>query len=324
MTTQINKFDVSLIIVNWNTKQLLLECIESLIHETHRCSIEIIVVDNGSTDGSAQAVQERFPDVKLILNDKNLGFAKANNIGIKLSSGRYVCLVNSDIKALDACIDRMHDYMNNNPTIGALGPKTLGGDLKFRLNCRDFPDLWKSFCESLMLNKIFTRSKFLRGRLITDIDQNAAQSVDVLSGCFLMIRREVIEQVGMLDEKFYIYAEDCDWCKRIHSAGWDVVFYPGAQAIHYGGVSSAAAPVKFQIEMLKSDFIYWEKHHSWIGQKTYFMIKVFHYLIRIVGLSIKSFIKTSTQKSTLLQLKNSAVCLKWTISHQLNVQSETD
>ena len=90
MTTQINKFDVSLIIVNWNTKQLLLECIESLIHETHRCSIEIIVVDNGSTDGSAQAVQESFPDVKLILNDKNLGFAKANNIGIKLSSGRYV------------------------------------------------------------------------------------------------------------------------------------------------------------------------------------------------------------------------------------------
>ncbi len=313
---KVNSADVSLIIVNWNTKDLLLACINSLIETSRNCNIEIIVVDNGSTDGSAEAVRDRFPDIQLILNRENLGFAKANNIGIRQSNGRYVCLVNSDIKALDECVLRMHDYMNSHPGIGALGPKTVGGDLKLRLNCRDFPTLWKIFCEALMLNRIYPKLKFFRGRLITDIDHDAAQSVDVLSGCFLMIRREVIEQIGMLDDRFYIYGEDRDWCKRIHSAGWDVVFYPGALAIHYGGGSSSAAPVKFLIEMLKSDFIYWEKHHPKPKLIFFGIIILMGYIVRICGNFLLLILKNN-KRTTFNNLIKNYRCFYWIIKNKM-------
>ena len=194
--------DVSIIIVNWNTRELLLDCIRSLREETRERSMEIIVVDNHSSDGSPGAVRERFPSVEVIENDGNLGFAKANNIGIRRSTGRYVCLVNTDIVALDRCVERLAGYMDRHPEVGALGPRTVDEHGRLRRNCREFPSLRNTLAEALFLDRLFPRSRLFRGRVLHDFDFDATREVDVLSGCFLMVRREALEEVGLMDEAF--------------------------------------------------------------------------------------------------------------------------
>jgi GT2 family glycosyltransferase len=273
--------DVSVVIVNWNTKTLLLDCIRSLYDTTLTRRMEVIVVDNASTDGSVEAVEHCFPNVTMICNDMNLGFAKANNIGIGASSGKYVCLVNSDIKVLDGCIESMCAYMNTHPAIGLLGPQILNKDLSLQSSCGELPSVKSSLMQALMLDKLLPRLRYCRNRFMDDFDHRTLRHVETLSGCFLMARREALDQVGPLDERFFFYAEDVDWCKRFHNAGWPLVFYPGGRAIHYGGASSAAAPTKFLIEMERANMQYWRKHHSWIANQTVAAITIAHYWLRI-------------------------------------------
>ena len=265
--------DISVIIVNWNTKALLLDCVASLYQATRESSLEIIVVDNASTDGSIDALRNSFPQVQIIMNEDNLGFAKANNIGIKKAQGRYVCLVNSDVKALEGVLDKMRLYMESHPEIGALAPKTFFGDMQIQKNCREFPTLRNIFCQEFFLNTLFPTVTFFRGRDMDRYDYKAVMEIEVLSGCFLMVRREVIAQVGTLDERFFFYSEDVDWCKRIHDAGWKLVHYPGAEAIHFGYGSSSSAPIRFQIEMLKANWQYWRKHKSMPECVLFWLIK---------------------------------------------------
>lgn len=312
--------DVSLIIVNWNTRQLLLDCIASIYEQTQTTRFEIIVVDNGSTDQSVEALHAAYPHVTVIENGENLGFAKANNIGITASTGTYVCLVNSDIKILDRCLDRMFAYMEQQQAIAVLGPKTVNENMAFRLNCREFPRLWTSFCEACALDKILPHGPFVKTRLLTDISLEKPSTVDVLSGCLMMVRRTAMEQVGLLDERFYIYGEDRDWCKRFHSSNWDVVFYPAATAIHYGGGSSSAAPLKFKIELLKSDFLYWQKYHGRLAQILFRLIRFAHYGIRMAGNFLKGLFSKTSDPQAALQAQNYRACLAWVVFGRLPKQ----
>lgn len=255
-----SEFDVSAIIVNWNTKNLLLNSVKSLYEETRDRSLEIIVVDNGSTDGSMDALEERFPLTVRICNGENLGFSKANNIGIQAARGRYICLINSDVKALDHVIDRLVSFMDGSLDVGAVAPKTVDGNMILNRDCREFPTLRNQICQSLFLDRLFPGMRLFRSRELVGYDYETPKESEALSGCFLMVRREVISQVGLLDERFFFYWEDVDWCKRIHDAGWKLVYYPPAVSIHYGGASSIVAPVRFQIEMVKADLLYWKKH----------------------------------------------------------------
>ena len=195
---------VSYIIVNWNTKDLLVKCINSLIKQSKCFEYEIIVVDNASTDGSCQAVQHLYPKVILIQNAHNVGFSKANNIGIRRSTGQYICIVNSDTKTLTG-IDRMIDYMDAHGDVGVLGPKILNKNLSLRHNCREFPSLWTTLCLAISLNSVFPKSRLFSGTLMTYFSHDSIKQVNVLPGCFLMVRREALHEVGLLDERFFIY-----------------------------------------------------------------------------------------------------------------------
>ncbi|NIO21773.1 MAG: glycosyltransferase [Candidatus Aenigmarchaeota archaeon] len=303
--------DASIIIVNWNTKDYLLQCLESLILETNRCNIEIIVVDNGSTDGSPETVKERFRNVRLIQNRDNLGFAKANNIGIRQSSGRYICLLNSDMKVLEGCIDRMVTYMDQNRSIGVLAPKILNPDMTTRFDCREFPTIWNTFCRALGLHKIFPRNRFFSDYIMWYFPHNSIRSIDYVAGCFLMVRKSAIDEVDLLDENFFMYAEDKDWCKRLREAGWDVVFYPYAEAIHHAGASSARSPNKLLIERLRSNLYYWEKHHSKLAQITFFGLLLFHHTLRVVGSAIAYSIRPSQRVKYAATLTGHIACLRW-------------
>lgn len=300
--------DVSVVIVNWNTKDLLLKCIRTIYDDQAGIEIEIIVVDNGSTDGSAEAVRENYPEVNVISNGKNLGFAKANNIGIKTAKGKYICLSNSDIEVERNCFSGLIDYMERDPSAGVVGPTTLNADRSLRKNCKTFPTLWNTFCRAFGLNKVFKRSAFFADVLMLHFDHRSIREVDVLPGCFLMIRKDAMDAVGLLDENYFIYGEDKDWCRRFKQAGWKVVFYPESKVIHLAGQSAASAPVRFLIERIKANEYYWLKYHGKLLLRMYMSILILHHLVRVVG--NVATLKVFTEKNRLAVFGHIA-CLKW-------------
>jgi GT2 family glycosyltransferase len=302
--------DVSIIIVNWNTKDLLRDCLDSIIEQTKNVEYEIIVVDNGSADDSVVMVKKKFPFVNVIENNENLGFARANNIGIRASKGRYICLMNSDITILDDCLGKLVSFMDSSPSIGMAGPKILNADLTLQHSCRHFPSIWNNLCQSLGLNHLFPKSAFFSDWIMNYWNHNSTRSVDALSGCFWMIRREALEEVGLLDEEFFIYGEDLDWCRRMHNTNWDIVFYPVAEAIHLGGASSAAAPVKFYLEMQKADLQYWRKHHGRCGKISYAVVILLRETIRVIARGLQYIFWPYRRETSGFKLKRSIASIR--------------
>lgn len=306
--------DISIIIVSWNARELLLKCLKSLDANKGVYRREIIVVDNASSDRSTSAVREKFPDVLLIQNDRNEGFARANNIGIEKAGGEYIALVNSDIEVLDNCIDKLCDYLKQQPIAGAIGPRILNSDKTLQISCRNLPSLWNIFCEAVGLNKLFSRSAFFSGEEMFFFNHNKTKTVEALSGCFLVVRREVIDQVGPMDDTFFIYSEDVDWCKRIADAGWDIVFYPEAEAIHYGGGSSSNAPIRFLIEQKRALLKYWKKHHGLSSQILIRVILTVHHLIRAIFGAVKFAIGGAQRLDGINRIKTNLSCIRFLLT----------
>lgn len=286
--------DVSVVIVSWNAKHFLKECLGALADSRTALRTEVIVVDNASTDGSPEMVETDFPRVKLLKSNQNLGFAKANNIGIRESAGRYVSLINSDVKVLGNCLDPLAAYLDQHPEVGNVGPRMLNRDLTLQSNCRQFPTLWNNFCEASGLSRVFRKTSFFSGEHMFFFPHDRQLAVDVLVGCFWMVRKETFEDVGLLDEDFFIYAEDVDWSKRCWDAGWRIVFFPGAQAIHYRGGSSANDPARFAAEQQRAVLHYWEKHHGLIGKLGIRVIMRFRHLVRYLFSSASRAVRPST------------------------------
>ena len=303
--------DLSIIVVSWNTKDLLLECLASATNDCRRFKSEIIVVDNASSDGSPEAVQDKYPNVKLIRNKKNLGFAKANNVGIKHSIGRFICLLNSDIKIIDGCFMKMIVYMDGHPQVGILGPKILSPNGVVQRSCMGYPTLWNSFSRALALDTLFPNIKFFGGYLMTYWGHDTLRSVDIINGCFWMIRRDALNHVGLLDENFFMYGEDIDWCRRFKEASWDVIFFPNAKAIHYGGASSSKAPIKYYIEKRRSNLFYIKKYHGWFYLILFTTLAFIHEILRFTGRAIRVSLKPSTRDQNMLKLKRSLAILRW-------------
>ena len=312
MTTEnkLRGIDLSIVIVNWNTKDLLLQCIQTIQQTTLEHSLEIIVVDNASVDGSAEAAR-RLLKVTVFCNQNNLGFASANNQGIRISTGKYVCLVNSDVEVLDLCLDRMCKYMDEHPKVGLLGPKVLNRDLTIQRSCAELPSVRNTMTQALMLDKVFPKLECLRSRFMNDFGYEIERDVEVLSGCFMMARRDAFEEVGLLDERFFIYKEDVDWCKRFADAGWAVRFYPEAGAIHYGGASSAVAPAKFLIEMEKANLQYWRKHHTWLGRAVAMTAILAHYWTRMCAWLLIYLVRPGENLKPKQMTLRYAACLRW-------------
>ncbi len=295
--------DLSIIVVSWNAKEFLLKCLRSFEQATSQ-SMEVIVVDNASSDGSPEAAQKEFSHVRLLRNHTNLGFAKANNLGARQSAGRYLIFANSDVEILPGCLDSMYGYMENHPAIGMLGPKILNPDLTLQPSCRKFPGLWNCLCRSVGLDRIFSGLTF-------HAHNDVARNVDVLSGCFWMVRRAALPQVGLLDENFFMYAEDIDWCKRFWDAGWEVVYFPAAGVIHYGGASSSHAPARFYLEMQRANWHYWKKHHGWPARSGFLFISLLHHVIRILRSMVLYLLRPSAKQEMKLKIKRSVACVSW-------------
>jgi len=304
---------VSVIIVSWNAKAYLLECIESIYKQDLKDSPEIIVVDNASSDGSPEAVRANYPAVTLIENVGNYGFAKANNVGIKASRGEYLFLINSDIVVREGCFQKIVQHMSNHPSVGMLGPKIFSVDGSVQRTCMGLPSLWNLFCRAVALDALFPHSRIFGSHFLTYWNFDDTRPVDVINGCFWAIRRSAIDDVGFLDERFFIYGEDVDWCRRFTEKGWQVVFFAGAEALHYGGASSANAPIKFDIEMQRANYQYWTKHHSRFEAYAFLLISFIQHAVRVIA-EVVAYPLRRSRAASKYKIKRGLASIRWIVA----------
>jgi GT2 family glycosyltransferase len=305
---------ISVILVSWNARDYLRDCLTSLRKTAGQLVIEVIVVDNASTDGSPDMVAEEFPEVTLIRSRENLGFAGGNNLGLKHASHSYLALINSDVIVHPDCLDHLVSFLESHQEVGLVGPKVLGGDGRLQRTCRRLPNLWNTTCRMLALDSLFSHWPLFSGREMRHWSHDNQADVEVLSGCFWMARRNAVEEVGGLDERFFFYAEDVDWCKRFWEKGWKVTFVPQATATHFGGASSANAPLRYSVEMLRANLAYWRKHRGIPGRTAFYLLSILHNLLRLVGRGLKRVVGSDPRGETAYKLKRSQVCLRWLLT----------
>src|SRR5271154_3287028 len=296
MSSPTTSIDISVVVVGWNARHYLELCLESLAKAPPRRSTEVLVVDNASTDGSVEMIEARFPWVKLIRSSENLGFAKGNNVAIRQCQGRYIALVNPDVIVFPDCLDTLADFLDRNPKVGNVGPRVFNPDMTQQSTCRRFPTLWNNFCSATQLERIFKGSSFFAGEHMFYFPHDRTRTVDVIVGCFSMIRREAFDDVGLLDEGLFMYGDDVDWCRRARNAGWQVVFYPDARAIHDRGKTTAPFPVRFAVAQQRSVLHYWMKHHTFLGVLGIRSIMFFHHLLRY-SIAVLSSLADSQKRS---------------------------
>lgn len=248
--------DLSVIILNYNTKDLLQKCLESVFSSRTDFQIEVIVSDNGSTDGSIEMIKNRFPQVKLTENNANLGFSAGNNVGIRQALGRLVLLLNTDTEVRLNTLDLSIKYMDSHPEAGVMGCKVLLPDGKLHeASRRRFPNPVNAFLRLFGLRR-FSNYNY------KNIPIDREMEVDSVVGAFLMIRRSVIDKIGLLDEEFFMYGEDLDWCWRVKEAGFKVMYYPGAEITHYLYGSSAAVAFRSVRWAHSAMKIFYRKHYA--------------------------------------------------------------
>ena len=301
--------EISVVIVSWNARKFLAECLGSLSRGVTR-TCEVIVVDNASTDGSPEMVAAEFPWVNLIQSVENIGFSKGNNLGICRSRGKYLALVNSDVNVLPGCLDQLATFLDDNPRVGMVGPRIMFGDRRQQSSCRNFPSLWNNACEVFYLNKVFPRAELFAGEHMYYFSYDRTREVEVLVGCFILARRDAVNQIGLLDENFWMYGEDLDWCRRCWQSGWRVVFYPGAEAIHYCGGSSANDPIRFEVAQQQARLQLWAKYHSQLEQSGLLALLTVRCCLRLVTLSFMSFLNWLGRRSLVSSTRMQVTCLR--------------
>lgn len=273
--------DVSILILNYNTRELTINALRSVYDSITSCRFEVILVDNASKDDSIPHIQAEFPQVTLILNQENVGFAIANNQAMRVAQGRYVLLLNSDTLIQSDTLETMLQFMDKHAEVGAAGCKLVLQDGSLDKACkRGFPTPSASFYYAFGISKLFPHVPRFNQYQLGYKDPDDAYPVDCLVGAFMFVRRAAIDQVGMLDEEFFMYGEDIDWCYRIKQAGWVNYYYPKTQILHLKGASSRRKPVKIVYEFHRAMWLFHRKHYQ---QRYSFIVNVLVY----AGIGVK-------------------------------------
>ncbi len=254
---------LSIIIVNYNVKHFLKQCLDSVKQAAESISYEIICIDNNSVDGSVKMITQEFPQVILVKNNKNLGFAKACNQGIKISNGEYILILNPDTVLENDSLSKPLQFMEANPKTGSLGVKMIDGSGKFlHESKRGLPTPAAAFYKMTGLSKLFYPSKTFGKYYLDHLDKNQVQKVHVLTGAYMLIRKTVLDKAGTFDEQFFMYGEDIDLSHRIIKAGYENVYFPETRIIHYKGESTKKESIKYVHSFYKAMLIFSEKHFT--------------------------------------------------------------
>jgi hypothetical protein len=266
--------ELSIIIVNWNTSDLLKKCLSSIYYHSNNLNPEIIVIDNASKDESVEIVKRDFSGVKLIINTTNRGFAAAVNQGLRIAQGEITLLLNPDTEITKNTFNNSLKFIKENSSVGVLGCKILNPDGNIQPSCRRFPTLLSQIIILLKLHNFFPNLKVIRNYYMLNWPHNEIKEVDQVMGAFFMLRKDTVYKVGEFDENFFLWFEEVDYCKRVKEASLKVFFYPEAEIIHQKGKSFEKLPaIKEQIIMNKSLMYYFKKH----GRKIDRFILLFFY-----------------------------------------------
>lgn len=254
--------DLTISIVNHKNRALLEPLLDSILAQTRGITYEIYVVDNASQDGSVEMVREQFPQVNLICNTSPEGFAANNNKVLRQARGRYCILLNDDMLLVNNALAHMVSVMDANPSAGAIGCKLLNEDGSLQRSCwRGFPSPRTLLIDLFYLSKVFPRAAWVRDFEATLHDSDCPIEVDYLLGACLLIRQEVVRQVGLLDESFFMFLEETDWCYRIKEAGWQILWAPQGEIIHYGQQSVSKNPERF-VPLLYRNYGKFSRKHN--------------------------------------------------------------
>lgn len=304
--------DLCIIIVSWNVRPLLLECLRS-IHALAAdapsvdgtlpvgpYSVQVVVVDNASSDASASMVRDEFPAVRLVESSTNLGFTRANNLALQRTASRYVLLLNPDTRLVAAAgvgepLSTMLDYMELHPQVGVLGPQLRNPDGSIQSSRRRFPSLMTGLMESTLLEQWFPHNRWSRAYHMADTPDDAVQEVGWVTGACLLVRRVAIERVGGLDESFFMYSEELDWCRRIADAGWRIVYLPTAVVVHHEGQSSARDVSARHVHFQSSKVHYFRKHHGVLCAKVLRLFLLSSYVVQLAEEGSKWLLRSRPQ-----------------------------
>lgn len=285
MTEQIKRekkeVDLSICITVLNVKEFARKCLRSIYRSRPKINSEVIVVNDGSEDGTSQMIKQEFPRVRLVENPTNLGFTKANNQALKISRGRYALVLNADTVVLNRALEKMVKFMDAHPDVGMLSGKLLNFDKTLQRCCaKTTPNLLTELLENFfidrLLNKLFPTWSYPGKFLLTAKEHNEEREVGCISGACMMVRREAVDEVGLFDERFFIYREDSDWSYRFKQSGWKLYYTPEAKIIHYRGQTSRKWEDKGINYFMESYYAYHRKHY---GNTSTFLLRC----IRIGG-----------------------------------------
>lgn len=262
---------LSIIIVNWNTREMLRECLESIFAHSDELILEVIVIDNASKDGSCDMVADDFASVRLIRNTRNTGFAAANNQGFALASGRHVLLLNSDTLVHGDVLKKSVEWLDAHPPVAAMGCRVLNTDGTVQKTCWMYPSLLNQILLTSGLSRL-SWPRFLGRYQMADWNRDVEREVEVISGCYLLVRKSVIDEIGPLDEAFFFFGEETDWCKRMRDAGWSLMFAPVGEITHHGGGSVSKLNDKRDVMLSEAIIRLHRKHSGYVAAMLVFLV----------------------------------------------------
>jgi len=265
---------LSIIIVNWNTRDLLSQCLTSIYTCPSACPFEVLVVDNASSDGSVSMLREGFPQVRLIENQVNVGFAAANNQALSLIESPYILLLNPDTVVKPGALNELKEYLERNPQVGAAGARMLNPDGSLQVSCYVAPTLFREFLRLVHLDRFWPGASYQMDHW----DITLPREVEIIQGACMMMRKKALDQVGLFDERFFIYTEEVDLCYRLRQAGWKLHWVPQAEVIHYEGQSTSQLAPEMFIHLYQSKLKFFRKHQgksaAWIYKFILFVISI--------------------------------------------------
>ena len=293
------KIDVSIIVVAWNVRKLVYDCLKSVYEQTKGINFEVIYVDNASIDNTVDMVRKQFPDVRIIENEVNQGFIKANNQGIEIAQGRYVLLLNSDTLVLDNAIAKMVNFADSHPEAAVVGCRVLNLNRTVRRTCFMYSSILNMFLSAIYLYKIFPKNKFFGRERMTWWNFDDVREVETVSGSCSLVRKQGIEQVGVMDERYFVYGDDPDWCYRFKKSGWKIMFTPEPNIIHYGGQTTNNLSRKFKLQLSGSKLIFMKLHRNkWSFPIACFLMALF-FLLRVPYWVMLAILRKNQRKESL-------------------------
>ncbi|MCL5996874.1 MAG: glycosyltransferase [Chloroflexi bacterium] len=292
--------DLSVVIVSWNTCDLLAQCLASIYANPPLCAFEVFVVDNASSDGSPAMVRERFPKVRLIENLQNVGFACANNQAIRHSTARLVLLLNPDTEVRAGALQALADFIDAHPLTGAAGARLLNPDGTLQASCYPEPTLSRELWRLFHLDLIAAYGVYH----MTDWDTITTRPVDIVLGACLLIRRQALDQVGLLSEDYFMYTEELDLCHDLRRSGWQIHWVPEAQVLHYGGQSTTQVASEMFLKLYQGKVAYFRKHHGRLSALLYKLILLSATAVRLSVSPLAWFEQSSRRQRHIALTRN--------------------